>query len=117
MERKMTSNGNDQPTIEEIRRTFRAMIRRLQLSAEAIPDWLVRDAKLVQLEIFLAHCEKIDNLEKLADYCLAALAKMKCSIDGTRFSFLGPQMDLALHGPQNDDAVDLKSIMYAALHD
>jgi hypothetical protein len=114
---KMISGGNDQLTIDEIRRAFRTMMRRLQVTAEEIPDWLVRDAKLIHVEILLAHSEKIEDPDKLVDYCLAALGKMKCSIDGARFSLRGPLIDLALEGLQNDDGADLKSVMYAALHD
>jgi hypothetical protein len=41
---------------------------------------------------------------------------MKYSIDGARFSFRGPLIDLALEGLENDDATDLKWIRYAALY-
>ena len=102
------------PALEEMRRAFRAMIRRLQANADNIPDCLVRTAKL-HLEIFLAHSENIDDSDEMINFCLTAVAKMKCSIDGHRYSLRGPLIDLALEGLQYDDDVDLKSVIYAGL--
>jgi len=48
-------------TIDEIRNTFSAMIGRLKQDTDEIPDELVGKAKLVQLEIFLAHSKDISD--------------------------------------------------------
>jgi hypothetical protein len=111
----MTSDRNDQPTIDEIRKTFRAMIERLEIRAEEIPDWLVRKAKLVHLKILLEHSKHKNNSDELIDFCLPSIMKMKCSIDGARFGLPGPLIDPILEGLQNGDGVDLKSIMLAGL--
>ncbi|XIA64951.1 hypothetical protein ACFIOY_00225 [Bradyrhizobium sp. TZ2] len=92
--------------LEEIRSAFRAMIRRLEASTDAIPDCLVAKAKVAHIKIFLAHSEKIDDPDKLIDYCLSVLAKMKRSIDGAQ---LRPDV-------HNGDGVDLRSILYAGLY-
>ncbi len=41
----------DEQVDENIRSTFRTMIRQLQADADAIPDWLEAKAKVAQLEI------------------------------------------------------------------
>src|SRR6266404_8430648 len=84
MEGTMTLEAIHQPTIDEIRNTFSAMIGRLKQDTDEIPDELVGKAKLVQLEIFLAHSKDISNPDELLDFCLSALAMMKCSIDASR---------------------------------
>jgi hypothetical protein len=114
MEAAMSTDINN-PALEEMRRAFRAMIRRLQANANNIPDWLVRKAKLAHLEIFLAHSETIDDSDEMINFCVTAVAKMKCSIDGHRYSLRGPLIDLAIEGLQDDDEVDLKSVIYAGL--
>jgi hypothetical protein len=102
----MEGQSTHQPTIDELRNTFNAMIGRLKQDAEKIPDELVGKAKLVQLEIFVAHSEGLQDPDDLMDFCLSALAKMKCSVDCARFD-----------GLQNDNGVDLKSILFARLHE
>jgi hypothetical protein len=102
----------DEQTLEGIRGTFRAMIRRLQADTDAIPDWLIRKAKVAHLEIFLAHSENIVDLDNLVDFCLSVLAEMKRSIDSARFSPRGPSEVL-----QNDDRANLKSILFAGLYE
>jgi len=91
--------------VEEIRSVFRAMICRLELRTETIPDRLVATAKMAQLMIFLAHSEKMDDPEKLMDYCLSVLAKMKPAVDGEQ---LRP-------GFPNRDDMALKSILREGL--
>jgi hypothetical protein len=114
MEAAMSTDTSNLAT-EEIRRAFRSMVRRLQGSADTIPDRLVRKAKLAHLEILLAHSETINDSDEMIDFCLTAVAKMKCSIDGARYSLRGPLIDLALEGLRDDDEVDLKSVIYAGL--
>src|SRR5258706_14338526 len=94
----MAVEGTHQPTIDEIRNTFIAMIGRLQEDAEKIPDELVGKAKLVHLEIFLAHSRDISDPDELLDFCLPALAMMKCSIDGACLSRQGRLIEKALKG-------------------
>lgn len=111
----MALEGTHQPTIDEIRKTFIAMIDRLQEDAEEIPDELVGKAKLVQLKIFRAHSRDISEPDKLLDFCLAALAMMKCSIDGSRLGRQGRLAEKALKGLRAHDDVDLSSIMFDRL--
>ena len=94
----MASQGNYQATIEEIRKIYRAMIDRLRTCAENMPDEKVRKLNLVHLETFLDHFEKIDEPDKLEEFFLISLSRMKCSIDGARFSLRGLLIDLALEG-------------------
>jgi hypothetical protein len=112
----MTSDRNDQPTIDEIRKTFGAMIERLHISVEQIPDWLVRKAKFVQLKILLEHSKHMNDSDELTDFCLSSIVKMKCSIDGARFGLPGPLIDPVLEGLQNGDGVNLKSVIFAGLY-
>jgi hypothetical protein len=115
MEETMALEGTHQPTIDEIRKIFTAMIDRLQEDAEKIPDELVGKAKLVHLKIFLAHSRDISEPDKLLDFCLAALAMMKCSIDGSRLGRQGRLVEKALKGLRAHDDVDLSSIMFDRL--
>jgi len=92
------------------------MIGRLKQDAEKIPDELVGKAKFVQLEIFLAHSRDISDPDELADFCLSALAAMKCSIDGSRLGRKGRLIEKALKGLRAQDRVDLSSIMFERLH-
>ena len=101
----MAGESTRQPTIDELRNTFIAMMGRMKQDAEKISDELVGKAKLVQLEIFVAHSEDLQDPDDLMYFCLSALAKMKCSVDAARFD------------GQNDDGVDLKSILFARLHE
>jgi hypothetical protein len=112
----MAPKGTHQLTIDEIRNTFIAMIARLQEDAEKIPDELVGKAKLVQLGIFLAHSRDISDLDQLLDFCLSALAVMKCSIDGARLGRQGRLIEKALKELRAQDGVDLSSIMFKRLH-
>jgi hypothetical protein len=114
MEAAMASQGNDQATIEEIRKIYRAMINRLRTCAANMPDELVGKLNLAHLETFLEHSEKIDDPDKLEEFFLVSLSRMKCSVDGARFSLRGLLIDLALEGLENDDATDGKWITYAA---
>jgi hypothetical protein len=84
--------------VEEIRRVFRAMVCRLELRVETIPDPLVATARIAQLKIFLAYSQKIDDPEKLTDYCLSVLAKMKPTVDGEQL----------MPGVANGDDLSLK---------
>ena len=111
----MAPKSTHQPRIDEIRNVFIAMIDRLQEDAEKIPDELVGKAKLVQLKIFLAHSRDISEPDKLLDFCLAALAMMKCSIDGSRLGRQGRSIEKALKGMRAHDRVDLRSIMFQRL--
>jgi hypothetical protein len=115
MEGTMTSEAIHQPTIDEIRNTFSAMIGRLKQDTDEIPDELVGKAKLVQLEIFLAHSKDIGDREELLDFCLSALAMMKCSIDGSRLGRKGRLIQKALKDLRAHDRVDLSSIMFERL--
>jgi hypothetical protein len=112
----MTSDSSDKLNVEEILKVFRAMMGRLQVNADAIPDRLVRKARLVQLEVFLAHSKELNDPDKLTDFCVSALTKMKCSIDGDLVSQRGPLIYLGPDELRNGDGVDLKSIMFAGLH-
>src|SRR5258706_3392157 len=116
MEKTMAAESTHQSTINEIRNTFIAMIGRLKRDAEKIPDELVGKAKLVQLEIFLAHSRDISDPEDLLDFCLSALAIMKCSINDSRFGRSGRLIEKALKGLRAQDRVDLSSIMFEPLH-
>jgi hypothetical protein len=116
MEGTMTLEAIHQPTIDEIRNTFSAMIGRLKQDTDEIPDELVGKAKLVQLEIFLAHSKDIGDREELLDFCLSALAMMKCSIDGSRLGRKGRLIQKALKDLRAHDRVDLSSIMFERLH-
>jgi hypothetical protein len=116
MEGTMTSEAIHQPTIDEIRNTFSAMIGRLKQDTDEIHDELVGKAKLVQLEIFLAHSKDISNPDELLDFCLSALAMMKCSIDGARLGRKDLSLKKALKGLRAHDRVDLSSIMFERLH-
>jgi len=111
----MASKSTHQPTINEIRNTFIAMIDRLQEDAEKIPDELDGKAKLVQLKIFLEHSRDIGDPDALLDFCLSALAMMKCSIDGARLGRQGRLIEKALKGMRAHDRVDLSSIMFERL--
>jgi hypothetical protein len=115
MEGTMTLEAIHQPTIDEIRNTFSAMIGRLKQDTDEIPDELVGKAKLVQLEIFLAHSKDIGDREELLDFCLSALAMMKCSIDGSRLGRKGRLIQKALKDLRAHDRVDLSSIMFERL--
>ena len=113
----MTLEAIHQPTIDEIRNTFSAMIGRLKQDTDEIPDdELVGKAKLVQLEIFLAHSKDISDRDELLDFCLSALAMMKCSIDGARLGRKDLSLKKALKGLRAHDGVDLSSIMFERLH-
>ena len=112
----MASQGNYQATIEEIRKIYRAMIDRLRTCAEKISDEKVRNLNLAQLQTFLDHSEKIDDPDELEELFLVSLSRMKCSIDGARFSLRGLLIDLALEGLENNNATDSKWISYAALY-
>jgi len=57
----MTLEAIPQPTIDEIRNTFSAMIGRLKQDTDEIPDELVGRPSCVQLEIFLAHSKDISK--------------------------------------------------------
>jgi hypothetical protein len=92
----VTSKSNDNLTIEEIRKTFVAMVRRLQTRAEKIPDQYLQGAMLIHLEIFLAHARKIDDPDELLDFCIFALAKMKYSIDSAQADE-GPDLGAVIH--------------------
>lgn len=92
----MTSKSNDNLSIEQIRKTFVAMISRLQTRAEKIPDQYLQGAKLIHLEIFLAHARKIDDPDELLDFCISALAKMKYSIDRAQADE-GPDLGAIIH--------------------
>jgi hypothetical protein len=116
MEGTMTLEAIHQPTIDEIRNTFSAMIGRLKQDTDEMPDELVGKAKLVQLEIFLAHSKDIGDREELLDFCLSALAMMKCSIDGSRLGRKGRLIQKALKDLRAHDRVDLSSIMFERLH-
>lgn len=117
MEVTVTIDRDDQPTMNEIRKTFRGMVRRLQFSAQRVPDWQVRDAKIMHLEILLAHSINISDPDELTDFCLASIAAMKCSIDAARVGPRDPLVDFAFEDIHNDEAtVDIRSIIYAALH-
>jgi hypothetical protein len=111
----MALEGTHQPTIDEIRKTFIAMIDRLQEDAEKIPDELVGKAKLVQLKIFLAHSRDISDPDELLDFCLSVLAMMKCSIDGARLGRQGRLIEKALKGLRAHDGADLSLIMFERL--
>jgi hypothetical protein len=111
----MALAGTHRPTIDEIRRTFIAMIDQLQEDAEKIPDELVGKAKLVQLKMFLAHSRDISDPEELLVFCLAALARMKCSIDGARLGQQGRLVEKGLNGLHAHDSVGLSSIMFERL--
>jgi hypothetical protein len=91
------------------------MIGRLKQDTDEIPDELVGKAKLVQLEIFLAHSKDIGDREELLDFCLSALAMMKCSIDGSRLGRKGRLIQKALKDLRAHDRVDLSSIMFERL--
>ncbi len=112
----MASQGNYQATIEEIRKIYRAMIDRLRTCAEKISDEKVRNLNLAHLETFLGRSEEIDDPDKLEEFFLVSLSRMKCSIDGARFSLRGLLIDLALEGLENNNATDPKWISYAALY-
>jgi hypothetical protein len=115
MEGSMALEGT-QPKIEEIRKTFIAMIDRLQEDAEKIPDELVGKAKLVHLKIFVAHSRHINDPDELLDFCLAAVARMKCSIDGALLGRRGRLVEKALNGLRSRDGVELSSIIFDGLH-
>jgi len=112
----MTLEGIHQPTIDEIRNTFSAMIGRLKQDTDEIPDELVGKAKLVQLEIFLAHSKDISNPDELLDFCLSALAMMKCSVDASRLGRRSRLIEKRLKDLRAHDRVDLSSIMFERLH-
>jgi hypothetical protein len=112
----MALEGRHQPTIDEIQKTFTAMIDRLQEDVELIPDELVGKAKLVHLKIFLAHSREISDPDELIDFCLAALVKMRCSIDRACLGKQGASTEEAYKGPRAHDGVDLNSIMFERLH-
>jgi hypothetical protein len=116
MEGTMALESTHQPATDEIRKAFIAMIDRLQEDVEKIPDELVGKAKLVQLKIFLAHSRDISDPDELLDFCLSALAMMKCSIDGARLGRQGRLIEKALKGLRAHDGVDLSSIMFEGLH-
>ena len=111
----MASKSTHQPTISEIRNTFIAMIDRLQEDAEKIPDELVGKAKLVHLKMFLEHSRDISDPDELLDFCLSALAMMKCSIDGSRLGRQDRSIEKALKGMRAHDRVDLNAIMFERL--
>ena len=112
----MTLEAIHQPTIDEIRNTFSAMIGRLKQDTDEIPDELVGKAKLVQLEIFLAHSKDISNPDELLDFCLSALAMMKCSVDASRLGRRSRLIEKRLKDLRAHDRVDLSSIMFERLH-
>jgi hypothetical protein len=115
MEEIMASKSTHQPTINEIRNTFIAMIDRLQEDAEKIPDELVGKAKLVHLKIFLEHSRDIRNSDELLDFCLSALAMMKCSIDRLRLGRQGRSIEKTLKGLRAHDRVNLSAIIFERL--
>ena len=112
----MTLEAIHQPTIDEIRNTFSAMIGRLKQDTDEMPDELVGRAKLVQLEIFLAHSKDISNPDELLDFCLSALAMMKCSVDASRLGRRSRLIEKRLKDLRAHDRVDLSSIMFERLH-
>ena len=112
----MTLEAIHQPTIDEIRNTFSAMIGRLKQDTDEIPDELVGKAKLVQLEIFLAHSKDISDRDELLDFCLSALAMMKCSVDASRLGRRSRLIEKRLKDLRAHDRVDLSSIMFERLH-
>jgi len=116
MEGTMTLEAIHQPTIDEIRNTFSAMIGRLKQDTDEMPDELVGRAKLVQLEIFLAHSKDISNPDELLDFCLSALAMMKCSVDASRLGRRSRLIEKRLKDLRAHDRVDLSSIMFERLH-
>src|SRR3981081_3148516 len=115
MEGTMAPKSTHQPRIDEIRNVFIAMIDRLQEDAEKIPDELFGKAKVVQLQIFLAHSKDISDPDELLDFCLSALGMMKCSIDGARLGRRDRSIEKALKGMRAHDRVDLRSIMFQRL--
>src|SRR3979411_2119241 len=102
----MTLETIYQPTIDEIRNTFSAMIGRLKQDTDEIPDELVGKARLVQLEIFLAHSRSISDPDALLDFCLSALAMMKCSIDGARLGRKDLSLKKTLKGMRDHTPCD-----------
>lgn len=112
----MASKSTYQPTIDEIQRTFIAMIGRLQEDAQNISDELTGKAKLIQLGIVLAHSKDIGDPDELLDFCLSALATMKCSIDAAQLGRQGRLIEKALKKLRAHDCVDLRSIMFERLH-
>jgi hypothetical protein len=107
----MVLKSTPQPTINQIRHTFIAMIDRLQQDAEKIPDELVGKAKLVHLKIFLEHSKVISDSDELLDFCLSALAMMKCSIEGSRLGRQGRSIKKALKVMRLHDRADLGSLL------
>ena len=83
---------------EEIREIYRAMIGRLRTCAKNMPDEAVGKLNSAHLDIFLDHCEKIADPDQLEELFLVSLSRMKCSINGARFSLRGLLIDLALEG-------------------
>jgi hypothetical protein len=100
-----------EPTINEIRHVFIAMIDRLQQDAEKIPDELVGKAKLIHLKRFLEHSKVISDSDDLLDFCLSALAMMKCSIEGSRLGRQGRSIEKDLKVMRLHDRADLGSIL------
>jgi hypothetical protein len=111
----MAPKITQQPTIDEIRNTFVAMIGRLKEGVEKIPDELLGKAKLVHLEIFLAHSRDIIDPNQLLDFCLSVLVKMKYSIDAAGSAEQGRLTGKALKGPRSHDGGELDSIMFEGL--
>ena len=111
----MAPKITQQPTIDEIRNTFVAMIGRLKEGVEKIPDELLGKAKLVHLEIFLAHSRDIIDPNELLDFCLSVLVKMKYSIDAAGSGQQGRLTGKALKGPRSHDGGELNSIMFEGL--
>jgi len=111
----MVFQENHEVTIEEIRKIYRAVVDRLRTRAENMPDEKVRKPNLAHLEAFLEHSEKIDDPDKLEEFFLISLSRMKHSVDGARFSFRGLLIDLAIEGLESD-AADPRWSRYAALY-
>ena len=91
------------------------MIARLQKDAQNISDELTGKAKLIHLEVLLAHSKDIGDPDELLDFCLSALATMKCSIDAARLGRQGRLIEKALKKLLAHDCVDLRSIMFERL--
>ena len=64
----------------------------------------------------VAHSKDIGDPDELLDFCLSALATMKCSIDAAQLGRQGRLIEKALKKLRAHDCVDLRSIMFERLH-
>lgn len=100
-------------SVDEVKDAFCAVARVLQAKAEMQSDWLDGKAKIAQLEIFLAHAQRVSEREELLHFCCAVLDKFNAFSLPANGAYI---FAMANKNFRKDLKIDLKSILSAGLN-